>query len=280
MAPKKSQNVSNDNEIISEVISIENSVLQQILDRLTNIESKLDITNNLVNKLEEKVTASENKLKKVESELATLTANYSEIVARLDFLQKENQERIKETVEAREEGLAAKIALNKVQQRGRICTIRVMNMKDEVKTSREAASYLYNELFKSVFMDKQGNHPGPFRSIEYAHILPSPPGKAKKFQGYNYIVRFTGRYFKQPVIDGKKELVADYNKNNNLHIKIAQDYTYTNRQALSFLHDQEDVSKITVRGDRLLVKLQADGNEAAWREILNPYARVVANMIG
>jgi len=253
---------SDENEIISE---IQPAYITKIIERLSNIENKLDISNKLVKKLEAKVEEVETKLGKVEAELAAVKANYAEIVNKIAVLEDDN--------------LAAKIAINSIQQRGRICTIRVLNMKDEVKNSREAASYIYDSLLKSSLTDPQGNHPGAMRCIEYCHLLPSPPSKEKKYPGFNYILRFHGRYFKQPIIDHKKEITEAFYATNNVKVKISQDFTFCNRQALSFLHKQDEVSKVTVRGDRLLIKLAKDGAEASWREIINPFGRKISEMI-
>lgn len=180
-APKvKGKNTEN---VFTDDFSLENcaEVMKEILNRLTNIESKVDITNNLVKSLENKVNEAEKKLVTVESELASLSANYDAILSRLNYLEAENKLKSKEYAEMKEENLAAKISINKNQQRGRLCTVRVLNMKDEVKNSREAASYLYDALFKATLTDLKGSHPGYGRVIEYAHLLPSPPNKKRKF---------------------------------------------------------------------------------------------------
>ena len=273
---KDTENVLTD-DISSENVS---EVMKEILNRLTNIENKVDITNNLVISLEKKVNEAEKKLAKCESELASLSVNYDAILSRLNFLEVENKAKSKEFSDMKEENLAAKISINKIQQRGRLCTVRVLNMKDEVKNSREAALYLYDALFKTTLTDLKGTHPGYGRVIEYCHLLPSPPNKKRKFDGYNYIVRFHGRYYKGPIIENKKDIVTEYNNTHNLNIKIAHDFTWANREALTFLHDQKnDVSKVTFRGDRLLVKLTADGDSAPWREIINPFARDLKEMV-
>ena len=273
MAPKipNSAKITDTNE--SSELCEQPEIMKQILDRLTNIENKIDVSNKLVKSLENKVRITEDKLSKVEADFAVLSENYKEIVERLNLIERGNKNRDLDDK-------SAKIAINKIQQRGRICTIRVLNMKEEVKSSREAASLLYEQLFRVTLTDDNGQHPGAYRVIEYAHLLPPPPGKASKYDGFNYICRFHGRYFKEPIITNKKEILAAYNSANNVKVKISQDFTYTNRQALGFLHKQDCVSIITVRGDRLLVKLTADGGDGVWREILDPFSRSVPEMIG
>lgn len=273
MAPKINKGAKSTDPLDGSEPSEQSDFMKQILERLTNIENKIDVSNKLVKSLENKVRITEDKLSKVEADFAVLTENYKAIVERLNLVESENKNR---DLEDR----SAKIAINKIQQRGRICTIRVLNMKEEVKNSREAASLLYEQLFRATLTDPSGQHPGAFRVIEYAHLLPPPPGKATKYNGFNYICRFHGRYFKEPIITNKSDIIAAYNSANNVKLKISQDFTYTNRQALGFLHKQDCVSKITVRGDRLLVKLTADGGEGAWREILDPFSRSVPEMIG
>lgn len=275
MAPKRPPKptesaVSLDSDTLQ--LEEDNSKINQlILDRLSSIENKLDISNKLVKTLEGKVKASEEKLSKVEKELEVLTVNFNEISARLAFLEAENKVKS-------DDGLAAKIAINTIQQRGRLFSIRVMNMKKEVKSSREAASYIYDSLLKPTFTDQQGNHPGWLRTVEYCHLLPSNKDKTK-YPGFNYILRFHGRYYKQAIIENKKEIVSTFNTANDANVKISQDFTYVNRQALSCLHKMDDVDKVTVRGDRLLVKLASEGSTALWREIINPFARNLADMI-
>ena len=76
-------------------------------------------------------------------------------------------------------------------------SIRVYNMKVEVKSSREAAVYLYDNLLKPALTNPvTGAHPGPFTAIEYCHLLPASPENREKFPGFNYIIKFNSRFWK------------------------------------------------------------------------------------
>lgn len=246
--------------------------IQKILERLSIIENKIDESNSHFRQLEDRLSAQEAKVVEVAEDLSLLSSNYNRVLERISVLEEESRN-------WKQEAIAMRCAVNKIQQRNRIFTIRILNMKDEVKNSREAALYLYDALFKKILTDPQGVHPGHMRVVEFAHLLPRLPGKEQKYTGFNYIVRLHGRYFKLPIIENKKAIADAYNVALGANVKIQQDFTYVNRQALSFLHKQDEVGKVTFRGDRLMIKLAAEGDDAAWKEVINPFSRRVAEMI-
>ena len=264
MGPKKKtdgdQSTQNqltiDNENTSEI-------LRNILAQLVTIESKLDASNKRLDVVEVKLTETQDCLK-------TLSDNYAIVCERLKFLEAENKER-------EHECLVSKVNINTMRQRGMLQSIRVYNMKVEVKSSREAAVYLYNNLLKPALIDPvNGSDPGPFSIIEYCHILPSSPENKAKFSGFNYILKFTSRFWKFLFFDQKKKMVNDYNARENIKCKVSHDYTYDNRMCLKTLHAAGDeVKKITVRGDRILYKTEDEGD---WIKVENPYGRNLTEM--
>ena len=243
--------------------------ISSIRAELVTINSKLDKSIERVLLVKSKLVKAEEKLNKVETCLELLQANYIAVVERLDLLTAENDLRKKENH-------SHKSSNNNTQQRLRIQTVRVYNMKEEYKQSREACSYLYDELFKPLFTAKNGNDPGAFRVIEYAHLLPPHPDNKKKFDGFNYICRLSGRYWKETIFNNKKDVITRYNSANNVKIKISHDFKHVNRECLSRLHKDNLVKKVTFRSDKVMFKLSQEG---PWKTVTNPYGMTATDMI-
>lgn len=240
---------------IQDSVSKTESKLDKLVEHIGVIEEKLCKSEERISEVEEKLVESEVKLMQVVSELDIVKANYEDVVKRLQFLEAN---------------------ANTVQQRFRIQSIRVYNMGREIKNSREAAQYLYDKLFKEIFSDANtGHHPGPFRVIEYCHLLPPMPGKEKSYAGFNYIVRFSSRFWKQLFFDSKRSTVDAYNSANNEKIKISHDYTHLNRVCLAKLHNDKLVKRVTFRGDRVMFKMDESG---PWITVTNPHGATAADM--
>ena len=238
------------NKIQCSVIKID-----KLVEHNNLIETKLIEANKTIKELEGRVLKADKKVANVVSQLDLVVANYDAIVKRVAFLEAK---------------------ANSVEQRFRIQSIRVYNMGKEVKNSREAASYLYDSLFKNVFSDSSsGAHPGALRVMEYCHLLPPMPGKEVKYAGYNYIVKFSSRFWKQLFFDNKKEIVDSFNKANKVKIKVSHDYTYRNRLCLANLHNDKKVKRVTFRGDRVMFKTEESG---PWITVTNPFGATADEM--
>ena len=75
-----------------------------------------------------------------------------------------------------------------------------------------------------------------------------------------------------------KEILKAFNSMNGCSVKVQHDYTFANRECLTRLHElvkQKLVAKVTVRGTRIMFKLE--GSES-WRVVKNPYAKHAADM--
>lgn len=230
--------------------------LDKLVEHNNLIESKLIDANKHIKALESKLLKADKKVVDVVSKLDSVVANYDALLKRVAFLEAKS---------------------NSVEQRFRIQSIRVYNMGREVKNSREAASYLYESLFKNVFSDPStGAHPGAMRVMEYCHLLPPMPGKEVKYDGFNYIVKFASRFWKQLFFDNKKDVVDSYNKTNKARIKISHDYTHVNRVCLANLHNDKKVKRVTFRGDRVMFKTEDTG---PWVTVTNPFGVSAEEMV-
>ena len=258
------------NQPTTNIESTDSEILRSILAQLATIESKLDASNKRVKEVEVKLTHAEDRIVEIKTDFKSLSDNYLAVCARLEFLEAENLIR-------KQESLVAKISVNTMKQRGMLQSIRVYNMKVAVKSSREAAVYLYDNLLKPALTNPvTGAHPGPFTAIEYCHLLPASPENREKFPGFNYIIKFNSRFWKFLFFDEKKKMVEAYNAREGIKCKVSHDYTYDNRLCLKVLHAATDeVKKITVRGDRILYKTSEDGD---WIHVKNPYGTTPAEM--
>lgn len=241
----------------------------EIKQLLEDLKSRNEIIESCLTSLTERLSVIENKssdFSAIEKELALIKANYSELLLTIKNLQNENKE-------AREDRLLLKINANDTQQRFRMCSIRVLNVKEEIKDAAAAATMLYNNFFRPAFGDED---PGPFAIIEYGHILPPNPDAVKKYPGFCYIVKFMSRFHKLRFFLKKKDILEDYNSKNGTSVKIQHDYTWANRMCLNRLHNAKEVTQVTFRGTQILYKLQ-DGE--VWKKVTNPLAETVADMI-
>ena len=270
MGPKKV--IVTTDQSSAETESINTELLKSIQSKLVNIEAKLDDSVKRVHVVEVQLVEAQDRILEAETSIKTLQDNYKAVCERLLYLEAENKDR-------KYENLVLKAGMNNVRQRGMLQSVRVYNMKDEVKSSREASSYLYDHLIKQALIDPvTGEHPGAFNCIEYCHLLPPTPDNKDKYSGFNYILRFTTRFWKYLFFDQKKKMVGAYKDREGMTIKVSHDYTYDNRACLKVLHaavDKGDVARITVRGERLLFKTSVEGN---WVTVKNPYAVTPAGM--
>ena len=271
MGPKKDDKSSKKDIVISTPQSFEdlvpilqgiqssvtstNSQISTLIKQYEVLEKKFAESEARVTEAEERVVVAEEKLEAVTTKLDTITANYAALQLRIQQLE---------------------VNENYIQQRFRLRSIRVYNMGREVKNSREAALYLYDSILRRALTDPvSGNDPGCFRVVEFCHILPPMPGKEKKFPGYNYILQFTTRYFKQSLFDVKKNVVDTFNRANGEKIKVSHDFTYLNRKCLAALHEDKEVKRVTFRSDKVMYKTEEEG---PWKPVVNPFGKNAAEM--
>ena len=241
-------------------------ILIEIKLRLSSIEGCLKVNKEKIEAVEAKAEVTSTKLDKVAAELKVVTENYEALLSRISTLESENKER-------KADILILQINANDTQQRFRLQTVRFLNVKDEIKDADKAAKMLYNKFILPCL--DEGEDPGVYAVVEYAHLLPPNPAAKKKYDGFCYILRFTTRFYKLRFFLQKKKIIDDVCGSDKVKVKIQHDYTWINRQALDRLHKIDAVKKVTVRGTRLLYKLDEDG---AWTEVLNPFAKVLADM--
>ena len=244
-------------------------LLKEINSRLDSIDTTIKNSTVRLHEVEDKVVVAEGKLVAVEEELVVIKANYNALLDRIYFLESENKERISEN-------LISKCISNEINQRGRMFTVRFLNVKEEILDADKAAIMLYNRFIVPAFIkDGAAVCPDWDTVVEYCHILPANPKAKKKYEGHCYILRFCTRFFKLRFFLQKKDALKKYNEENKSNVKVQHDYTFVNRECLARLHDRPEVKRITVRGSRVMFKLDED---APWKTVRNPYAKMVADM--
>ena len=244
-------------------------LLKEINSRLDSIDNSIKNSTVRITEVEGKVEVVEAKLVVVEGELAAIKANYEALLSKIDFLEAENKDRVSEN-------LVSKCLSNDILQRGRMFTVRFLNVKEEILDADEAAKMLYDRFIAPTFIkDGAAVCPAWDSVIEYCHLLPANPKAKKKYEGHCYILRFCTRFFKLRFFLQKKSVMKDYNDLNKGNVKVQHDYTFVNRECLSRLHDRPEVKRVTVRGSRLMFKLDEEG---PWKLVRNPYAKFVADM--
>ena len=234
--------------------------------KFEGLNNTLDSIGSKVNLVAKKIEEVEVRVIATETKVSLLEENYDLLVKRIEQLENKN--------------LKLKIANNDLGQRERLRTVRFHNVKGKpIKGSREAMDLLYNKFLKPALV-KSGDYEEipPVRACaEYSHHLPEMPGKNSDAErdGETYIMRFRDRFMKESFFKTKKDFIDNYNAWTGEKVRVSQDYTHVNRQALYRLHQDKTVKRITVRGTRLMFKLEiAD----PWSEVINPFSSTTAGM--
>ena len=245
------------------------SLLITVVSRLDKIDKSIKNSTVRIAAVESKVEAAGVKLVAVEGELAELKANYSELIKRINQLEKENSFRS-------EENLRLRISINELYQQRRMFTVHFLNVLVEIKDADEAAKMLYDRYILPSYL-KYGvtEYPDLYNVIEFAHILPPNPDAKIKFPGHKYICKFTTRFYMLRFFLQKKRILEAFNKENKTIVKAVHDYTHQNRVVLDMLHNEELLKKVTVWGTRLMFKMSVEG---AWKTVVNPFAAIIADL--
>ena len=269
MPAKTKEQLEKENEALRNDFMEVKRMFNSVVERLDIIDNTIRESVASISAVEKKVEVAGDKLEAVEGELATLKANYSALLKRIETLDGKNKSR-------EEDSLLNKISINELYQQRRMFTVHFLNVPEEITDADLAAKLLFDRYILPSFSNlKESEIPNMYNVIEFAHLLPANPDAKTKFPGFKYICKFTTRFYKLRFFLQKKRILDACNEGNAAKVKCTHDYTKQNRVVLDMLHNEALVKKVTVRGTRIMYKLDV---ESSWKVVRNPYAAVIADL--